>query len=410
MKIVKINLKGGTTLPTIKVLEGIYWVGAVDWNIRFFHGPAYSTHRGTSYNSYLILDEKKALVDTVYQPFTDELLTNIETLVKPEEIDYIVVNHIEPDHSGALPEVIRRCSKAVIYCTQKAKDGLIKYYNLDCEFKVVKTGDKLNLGSRNITFIEAPMLHWPDSMLSYIAEDELLLSNDAFGQHLASTFLFNDEVDEHILMDEAAKYYANILYPFSPLVINKINDIVKLDLKIKTIAPAHGLIWRKDPSKIIEAYLKWAKGEAKDTAIIVYDTMWESTEMMAKAILEGLQSEGVECKLFKVSITDRNDIIKELLEAKAVIAASSTINNDLLPVMAPFLDDLIGLKPKNKLGAAFGSYGWAGGAVKTIEEKLQAAGIKLMTEGLQIKWRPTEEELQKCLLFGKSLAQQIKAH
>jgi anaerobic nitric oxide reductase flavorubredoxin len=254
------------------------------------------------------------------------------------------------------------------------------------------------------------MLHWPDSMFSYIAEDELLLSNDAFGQHLASTFLFNDEVDEHILMDEAAKYYANILYPFSPLVVQKINDIVKLDLKIKMIAPAHGLVWRKDPNKIIEAYLKWAKGEAKDAAVIVYDTMWESTEKMAMAVLEGLQSEGVGGKLFKVSITDRNDIIKELLEAKAVIAASSTINNDMLPVMAPFLDDLIGLKPKNKVGAAFGSYGWAGGAVRTIEEKLQKAGIKLIKEGLQVKWSPTEEELKNCFLYGKSLGQQIKAH
>lgn len=397
-------------MPPIKVVEGVYWVGAVDWNIRFFHGPAFSTHRGTSYNSYLIMDKKTALVDGVYKPFSGELLANIEALVKPEEIDYIVVNHIEPDHSGALPEVVKRCSNAKVYCTQKAKDGLIKYYNLDCEFVVVKTGDKLDLGSKSISFIEAPMLHWPDSMFSYIAEDELLMPNDAFGQHLASSFLFDDEVDLHELMDEAAKYYANILYPFSPLVLKKINDIVKLDLKIKTIAPSHGLIWRKHPEKIIDAYVKWAKGEAKDKAIIVYDTMWESTEKMAKAILDGLQSEEVEVKLFKVSISDRNDIIKELLEAKAVIAASSTINNDLLPVLAPFLDDLVGLKPKNKVGAAFGSYGWAGGAVKTIEEKLQAAGIKLLAEGLQVKWNPTEEELQNCFQFGKTLAQQIKAH
>lgn len=397
-------------MPPVQIAEGIHWVGAVDWNIRFFHGPAYSTHRGTTYNAYLIIDEKIALVDTVFRPFTKELIANISALVDPGKIENIVVNHIEPDHSGALPEIIKLCPMAKIYCTQKAKEGLIKHYGLECDFQVVKTGDELNLGKRSIKFLEAPMLHWPDSMFSYIEKEQLLMPNDAFGQHLASSFLFDDQVDEHEVMDEAAKYYANILYPFSPLVLKKLEEVQKLGLKIKIIAPSHGIIWRKNPEKIIQAYLKWAKGEADNKAVIVYDTMWESTEKMAKAILNGIVAEGAEAKLYKLSVTDRNDIIKEVLNCKAIVVGSSTINNDILPVMAPFLDDLKGLKPKNKIGAAFGSFGWGGGAVKTIEEKLSSAGVNLIMEGLQVRWVPTEEEISRCYEYGRQIGQKIKEH
>lgn len=294
--------------------------------------------------------------------------------------------------------------------TQKAKEGLLKHYGVDCTYQVVKTGDELKIGRRSIKFLEAPMLHWPDSMFSYIEQDELLLPNDAFGQHLASSFLFDDEVGESELLDEAAKYYANILTPFSPLVLKKIEEVQKLGLKIKMIAPSHGLIWRKNPAKIIAKYVQWAKGEAEDKAVIVYDTVWESTEKMAKAILDGIVSANVQVKLFKISVSDPNDIIKECLEAKAIIVASPTLNNDFLSVLAPFLDELIGLKPRNKLGAAFGSFGWAGGAVKNIEAKLAAAGITLLAEGLQLKWVPTAEELVRCVEFGKALGQKIKAH
>jgi len=251
------------------------------------------------------------------------------------------------------------------------------------------------------------MLHWPDSMFTYIEKDALLLPNDAFGQHLATSKRFNDEVDEKILMEEAAKYYANILWPFSQLVIRKIEEIKKLGLKISMIAPSHGVIWRSNPTKIVEAYLRWAKGEARRKILVVYDTMWGSTEKMAKAIVEGISREGVETMLFRLPFSDRGDIIKDLLEAKGILIGSSTINNGVLPTVAPFLEEMQGLRPKNKVGAAFGSYGWGGGAVRTIEEKLEKAGIEIVVPALTVRWVPDKNEAQKCFEFGKEFAKKL---
>ena len=394
-------------MPSIKVLENVFWVGAVDWNVRNFHGFTYSTHRGTTYNAYLIVDEKTALIDSVYGPFAEEMIERIREIIDPSKIDYVVANHVETDHSGAISEVLKLAPKAKVVGTTKCKEGLQKHYFGSWDFQVVKTGDEISLGERSLRFIEAPMLHWPDSMFTYIEKDALLLPNDAFGQHLATSKRFDDEVDEKILMEEAAKYYANILWPFSLLVIRKIEEIQKLGLKIRMIAPSHGIIWRSNPTKIVEAYLRWAKGEARNKILVVYDTMWSSTEKMAKAIVEGISSEGVETMLFRIPVSDRGDVIKELLEAKGILMGSSTINNGVLPTVAPFLEELQGLRPRNKMAAAFGSYGWGGGAVKTIEEKLERAGMEIVAPALTVKWVPDENEIQKCFEFGKGFAKKV---
>jgi len=395
-------------MTSVKVLENIYWVGALDWNIRTFHGFTYSTHRGTTYNAYLIVDGRTALIDTVHPSFTEEMIQNIREVIDPSKIDYIVANHVETDHSGAISEVLKLAKKAKIIGTAKCQSGLQKHYFGDWDFQVAKTGDEVSLGDKTLKFIEAPLLHWPDSMFTYIEKDKLLLPNDAFGQHWATSKRFDDEVNMEILMDEATKYYANILWPFSGLVLKKIADIQQLGLKIDMIAPSHGLIWRSYSTKIIEAYLKWAEGEASDRILVVYDTMWGSTEKMAKAILDGIMSEGVEVLLFRLPFSDRGDIMKELLDSKGLILGSSTINNGILPTMAPFLEELQGLRPKNKIAAVFGSYGWGGGAVKVMEEKLGKAGIEVTAPGLTVKWVPSEDELKRCFEFGRDFALQIK--
>jgi len=394
-------------MPPLEVLENIFWVGAVDWNVRNFHGFTYSTHRGTTYNAYLIVDEKTALVDTVYGPFAEKMIERIREIIDPTKIDYIIANHVETDHSGAIPKILKLAPQAKVIGTARCKDGLQKHYFGNWHFQIVKTGDEINLGKRSLKFIEAPMLHWPDSMFTYVEKDALLLPNDAFGQHLATSQRFDDEVDEKIVMEEAAKYYANILWPFSQLIISKIEEIQKLGLKISMIAPSHGIIWRGNPTKIVEAYLRWAKGEAKRKILVVYDTMWGSTEKMAEAMIEGLQSEGVETVLFRLPFSDRGDIIKELLEAKGILVGSSTINNDILPTVAPFLQELKGLRPVNKIAAAFGSYGWGGGAVKTIEEKFKQAGMEIASTALAVKWVPDKSEIQKCFEFGKEFAKKV---
>ena len=395
-------------MEPVKVLNNIFWVGAIDWNIRHFHGFSYSTHRGTTYNSYLILDEKVALVDTVAQCFSEEMIERIKKVIDPAKISFIIANHVESDHSGSIKELLRIAPNATIVGTQKCKEGLEKHYFGNWKFQTVKTGDTLNLGERTLTFLEAPMLHWPDTMFTYIEKDSLLLSNDGFGQHLASSNRFDDEVDQNILMWEAAKYYANILWLYSSVVIRKLEEVIKSGLKIKMIAPSHGVIWRKDPTKIIKSYLKWAKGEAKKSILIVYDTMWSSTEKMAKAILEGIKSEGVEVTLYRLPNSDHGDIIGELLETKGIIVGSATINNGILPTVAPFLREIEGLRPKNKLAAVFGSYGWGGGATASIEKSLKNAGIEIVSPSMSVKWVPNKTELENCYNFGKDFAKKIK--
>ncbi len=391
-------------MRSVEILKNVFWVGAIDWNRRHFHGFTYSTHRGVTYNAYLIVDEKTALIDTVYGPFAGEMIEKIREVIDPSKIDYVVANHVETDHSGAISELLKVAPDATILGTAQCQRGLQKHYFGNWKFQKVATGDELNLGARRMQFIQAPMLHWPDSMLTYIEEESLLLPNDAFGQHLATSKRFDDEVDENLLMEEAAKYYANILWPFSQLVERKIEELQKLGLRIDMIAPSHGLIWRGNPMKIVEAYLKWARGEAKRMILVVYDTMWGSTEKMAKAIIEGINNKGVEAMLFRLPFSDRGDILKELLEAKGIVIGSSTINNGVLPTVAPFLEELVGLKPRSKVAAVFGSYGWGGGAVKTIETKLGNAGIEIVAPSLTAQWVPDEDERKKCTELGEDIA------
>lgn len=391
-------------MSTVNLAEGIYWVGAIDWNLRDFHG--YHTPRGTTYNSYLIVDEKITLVDTVKAPFFEEMLGRIREIIDPGKIDYIIVNHVEVDHSGSLPLMVKEAGGAKVVSTQKGKEGLGRYYAADWPSLVVKTGDKLELGKRSLEFIEAPMLHWPDSMFTYVRQEELLLPNDGFGQHLATTGRFDDEVEE--AMEEAAKYYANILMPFSPLITRMLKKIGEMDLKIKMIAPSHGVIWRSEPARIIETYAGWAAGETGKKILIIYDTMWESTAIMARAILEGVMEGGGEAKLFHLRRSEWSDIIKEVLESKIILVGSPTLHNGLFPPVAGFLTYLKSLKPKGKIGAAFGSYGWSGGAVKKINEELKAAGMELMGPELSFRYRPDEEELKRCHEFGKEMACKVK--
>ncbi len=386
----------------IEIAPHVYWVGAVDWNARYFHGYTYEIRRGTTYNAYLILDQKVALVDTVHRPFTEEMVEKISQHVKPEKIDYIIVNHVESDHSGALPRILELCPQAKVLGTKRCKDGLYKHYYGDWDFQIVKTGDKLELGERTLTFVEAPMLHWPDSMFSYLAEDALLLSNDAFGQHYATSKRFDDEVDEAELMDEAAKYYGNILWPLSPLVKKKISEVQKLNIPLKMIAPSHGIIWRKEPGKIINSYLSWAENESKQKVVIVYETMWGSTEKMARKIAEGITDSQVEVKIFDINRTERSEIIKEMLDSKGFVIGSSTHDTGMLPAIAGFLTFLKGLRPKNRVACVFGSYGWSGGAVHAIENTLEKAGIEIAAPGLAIQYVPDQAELEKCYEFGKN--------
>ena len=387
-----------------KIKDNVYWVGAVDWNIRYFHGPMYTTHRGTTYNSYLLLDEQPTLVDTVYTPFGDELIENIKELLDPKDIKYVVVNHVEMDHSGALPKVMEAAPQATILCSEKAAPAIEKHFNGSWNMRVVKTGDSVSIGKRTLSFVEAPMLHWPDSMFTYVPEEKLLLPNDAFGQHIATSARFDDEVDMIEVMQEAKKYYANILLPFSPLVLKKIDEVVKMGIEIDMIAPSHGIIWRNDPGKIINAYLEWAKGTSRKKATVIYDTMWGSTDKMAHAIYDGLVEGGMEVKMYRMSVSDRNDVIAEVIDSELVVVGSPTVNREFLPSLSAFLDDLMGLKPRNKRAALFGSSGWNRGATDKMNTRVKEAGFKLLEDTMEVYWVPSTEELEKCREFGRRLA------
>ncbi|MDP3042097.1 MAG: flavodoxin domain-containing protein [Candidatus Omnitrophota bacterium] len=395
-------------MAAIKILPDIYSVGAVDWSVRNFHGHTYTTQRGSSYNAYLIIDEKVALIDTVYGPFSQELISNIQEIIPLEKIDYIIANHVETDHSGALPSLMPLCPNAKILGTAKCKEGLYKHYYKDWDFQTVKTNDQLKLGRRTLTFIEAPMIHWPDSMFTYCSQDALLLPNDAFGQHFASSRRFDDQVDPCVLMEEAEKYYANILWPLGPVILKKIQEVQKLNIPIKIIAPSHGIIWRKDPAKIINAYISWAKGETKQKVVVVYETMWGATEKMARKIVEGIASTGTEVELYDVAQSDRTEILTRMLTAKGFLFGSSTHDNDMLPNIAAFLEIVKGLKPKGRKVGFFGSYGWAGGAVKEMQEMLKDNAADQIIPGISFKYVPDASELAGCFEFGSKFAQSLK--
>lgn len=393
-------------MNNVEIAKGVYCVGAVDWTMRDFHG--YGTPRGITYNSYLIVDEKICLIDTVKAPFAGELLERISQIVDPAKIDYVVCNHTEPDHASALPQVMEKAIKAKVVLTSQGKDSVLKHYHKEYDFQVVKEGDSLDLGAKKLQFITLPMLHWPDSMASYLTGDEILFSNDAFGQHLSTTKRFDDENEIYEVMQEAAKYYANILMPYSRLIDKALTKAEAVNIKL--IAPSHGVIWRSHIKAILEKYEQWGRGDHDDTVVIVYDTMWGATEDMARRILEGVAAAGVKGKLHRLKTSSMSDIMNDVLEAGGIILGCSTQHNTVLATMGGFLTYLEGLKPVNKKGAAFSAHGWAGGALKVMEDSLQRAGIAVEVPGLAVKWLTNPEEQDRCFAFGLDFAKNIQAN
>jgi flavorubredoxin len=391
-----------------ELAKGVYWVGVVDWGIRHFHGHELSTHRGTTYNAYLILDDHAVLVDTVWDPFQDQLLANISEVIDPKRIDLVVANHAEPDHSGSLPAVMQHCPDATVVVSRHGLESVKGHYHQPWNFKAVGTGDRIPVGRGELVFIEAPMLHWPDSMFTYLSGHNILMPNDAFGQHYATDRRFNDQVNQEELYEEALKYYANILTPFSALVSKKIDEVLALGLPVSMIAPSHGVLWRADPLQIVRKYQEWAAQKGERRAVVLYDTMWHATRRMAEAIGQGLAAEGVPFKLLQMAVTDRNDALVEVFRSKAVLVGSPTLNNGLLPTIMPVLEDCRGLKFKNKIGAAFGSYGWSGESVKIIEEHFARCKIPLAAEGVLARWQPTADDLARCVALGRKVGEAVK--
>jgi anaerobic nitric oxide reductase flavorubredoxin len=390
----------------INIKNNVDWIGKIDWELKKFHGDEYSTHKGSTYNSYLIKEDKTVLIDTVWQPFAKEYVENLKKEIDLNKIDFIVANHGEIDHSGALPELMKHIPDTPIYCTANAVKSLKGQYHQDWNFRVVKTGDKLDLGNgKELVFVEMTMLHWPDSMACYLTQDNILFSNDAFGQHYASEYMFNDLVDQCELFTECIKYYANILTPFSALAAKKIQEILALNLQIDIIAPSHGVIWRDNPIQIVEKYISWADAYQENQITILYDTMWNGTKLMAEAIAEGLKlaDEKVNIKLFNTAKTDKNDLITEIFKSKCILIGSPTVNNGFLVSIAAILEEAKGLKFKNKKAAAFGSYGWSGEAVKKISNLLTEAGFEIINDGIRALWKPNAEAVKECVEFGQTI-------
>ncbi|GAB6060248.1 anaerobic nitric oxide reductase flavorubredoxin [Desulfonatronum parangueonense] len=392
-----------------KINDNVTWVGKVDWELRTFHGQEYSTHRGSSYNSYLVRDEKVALIDTVWGNFSHEFLAELQQQIPLEKIDFVIANHAETDHSGALPELMRHIPDVPIYCTANGVNSLKGHYHQDWNFQVVKTGDKVSLGSKELVFVEARLLHWPDNMMCYLTGDNILFSNDAFGQHLASERMYNDLVDQAELYQEAIKYYANILTPFSTLVDKKIKEILELGLPVDMICPSHGVIWRKDPLQIVHQYLKWANAYAENQVTIIYDTMWDGTRRMAEAIAKGIAEENsdIDVKLYNVGKSDKNDVVTEVFKSKAILVGSPTINQGILSATAAILEEIRGLQFKNKKAAAFGCFGWSGESLKIISDRLREGGFHLVNEGIRAKWNPNNEAVENCIRFGREFASSL---
>ena len=390
------------------VKNNVSWVGKVDWELLKFHGDDYSTHKGSTYNSYLIEEEKTVLIDTVWMPFADEFVSNLQKEIDLNKIDYIVVNHGEVDHSGSLPALMKLIPGKPIYCTANAVKSLKGQYHQDWDFHVVKTGDKIDVGNgKELIFVEMSMLHWPDSMACYLTNDNILFSNDAFGQHYATEKLFNDLVDQCELFNECIKYYANILTPFSAILRKKLAEVISLGLQIDIIATSHGVIWRDKPMQIVEKYAKWADDYQENQISVIYDTMWNGTKELAERIAEGigLADTDVTVKLFNLAKNDDNDVITEVFKSKTVVVGSPTVGNSVLHSVAGFMHLMKGLKFKNKKAAAFGCYGWSGEGTKVILDSMKNAGFELIDEeGLRNLWNPSESVKEEAVRFGMKIA------
>ena len=389
-----------------RIVNNVYWVGKNDWELRQFHGYEYSTHKGSSYNSYLIQEEKTVLIDTVFQPFSKEFIDNLAKEIDLKSIDYIIMNHAEPDHSGAIAELLRQIPGTPVYCTENGVKSLKGQFHGDWNFKTVKTGDKLDLGNgKELIFIQAPMLHWPDSMFCYMTKDNILFSNDAFGQHFCTELLFNDLVNQSELYQEAIKYYANILTPFSPLVLKKIDEVLKFNLPVDFICPSHGVIWRDNPAQIIHKYVEWASAYQENQITIVYETMYNGTRSIAESIVKGINSEDqvVDIKLYNIATNDLNDIITEIFKSKAVFIGSPTVNNGIMSHTAGLMEMVKGLKFKGKKGASFGCFGWSDASTKIIGNHLKESGFEMVGEPISCNWGPDEDAMQRAFEFGRSV-------
>jgi flavorubredoxin len=391
--------------------DDIWWVGAIDCNVRDFHG--YETSRGTTYNAYLILDEKVAVIDGCREGFGPEMLTRVRACCMARKVDYLVINHVEPDHSGAIPWLVEQMAPLKMFCSRRAKDALALYYGAGTvegwDLQVVGTGDELPLGRNTLQFIEAPMLHWPDSMFTYVKEAKTLLPNDAFGQHLATSRRFADEVDMSVVMEEASKYYANILMPFGGQIQKMLAKIGEMGLEIEAIGPSHGVAWRRpeDVARIVGAYAEWSRFRAAERVALIYDTMWHSTEKMTMAIEDGVAQEGVECTVLKLSCNPRSEIARQVLESRAFLIGSPTLNSNMFPTVGGFLTYIKGLRPKNRIAGAYGSCGWAGGAVKQVDAELRDLGLEVM-DPMEVKYMPSGAQLEACVELGRQVARRVK--
>ena len=375
-------------MKPLEIKKNIYWVGGIDWDLRDFHG--YTTQRGSTYNAYLVIDEKITLVDTVKHYLFEEMLQRIKEIVDPSKIDYIVSNHVEMDHSGSLPKILKFCPNATVITSPNGEKGLKKHFKEDWNFKVVNTGDSVNIGKRNLAFVLMPMVHWPDSMATYIPEEKLLLPNDAFGQHIASEERYDDQLGWDIIKEEAAKYYANIVLPYSAQVKKALDAVSSLDVDM--IAPSHGIIWRSHIKDILELYNKWSDNVAEEKAAVIYDTMWESTRKVGKAIHEAFENKNISSKLIDLKVTDISDVMTYLLSTKYICVGSPTLNSSMLPTVAGFLYYMRGLAPKGRVGLAFGSYGWGGQSIAQIDAILSECGFEALPP-VKVQYVPSEDEL-----------------
>jgi flavorubredoxin len=388
-------------MKPIEIAPNLYWVGAVDWNIRDFHG--YSTKAGTTYNAYLIVDKTVALIDTVKAPFADEMIERISHVIDPKKIDILISNHTEMDHSGSIPRIMHLIGEnKPLHCSKMGKKNLSMHFGDRYNFQAVEDGGTLSLGSRSLTFLETRMLHWPDSMFSYCPQDKILFSSDAFGQHYAGPQRFDDEIGEAI-MPHAKTYFANILLLYTPLIEKLLARVTEMGLEFSMILPDHGIMWRQNPGKIVEAYARWSRQEPKNKAVVAYDTMWNSTRTMAEAIAEGLGKAGVHALPMHLRVNDRSEVMTQVMDSGLVVVGSPTLNNGLFPTVSDFLTYMKGLKPKNKIGAAFGSYGWSGEATKIVSTQLDEMGFNQPEAPLKVLYVPGAEAKKQCFEWGEKL-------
>ena len=392
-------------MKAIKIVDGVYWVGAIDYGLRSFHG--YTTRRGSTYNAYLVIADKVALIDTVKAPFKDEMLARISSVIDPKKIDYIVSNHTEMDHTGCLPDVICEVNPERVLASEMGVRGLKMHFDFDREIEKVGDDETLDLGGKKLAFYETRMLHWPDSMFTYLVNDGVLFSQDGFGMHLATDERFDDEIDSDILLEETRRYYANILTPYSGLVGSVFDKISPIMKDVRFIAPDHGPIWRKGIANVLSWYSDWSKQESSKKVVVAYDTMWGSTKDMASAICESISSSGATAKMTPLSKFDRSDVATELIDAGGFVVGSPTINNGMFPTVADMLCYVKGLKFQNLVGAVFGSYGWSGEGTRDIASAMKAMGITMPFDVLSVMYRPKGEDIKKCRDFGARFASEM---